>query len=91
MRFYAPETGEIQISNLNLESFELKSLRHKVVYVDQNVFLFCDKIKNNLTLSLDDISDDEIKEVCNMSNADPFIEKLPLDIRTFLMKTVVTH
>jgi ATP-binding cassette subfamily B protein len=43
----------------------------------QDVFLFSDSIKNNLTLYREDISLEQVKEAARLVGADQFIEKLP--------------
>ena len=42
----------------------------------QDVFLFTGNIRTNITLHDDEISDEEINEVCKYVNADKFISKL---------------
>lgn len=60
----------------------LPSLRGSVAYVDQNVFLFSDTIKNNLRLGNPNATDDEIYRACEVSKSDEFIKSLPLGYDT---------
>lgn len=48
----------------------------------RDVCLFADTIRNNLTLGLDGVSDDELCRVCRLSRAADFIEQLPLGYET---------
>ncbi len=78
LRFYTPERGSILLNGEDAKELDLYALRRAVAYVDQNTFLFSDTIKNNLKLSNAEAADIEIEQVCKISHADEFINKLPL-------------
>ena len=42
----------------------------------QDVFLFSGTIRSNITLGLEGVTDEEVKEACHYVNADSFIDKL---------------
>ena len=42
----------------------------------QDVFLFAGTIRSNITLGLDDVSDEELMDACRYVNADKFISRL---------------
>lgn len=84
LRFYKVEKGSIFIDGNDLESIPLKVLRNKIAYIDQNTFLFSDTVKNNLLLGNNDVSDEEIKNICITVKADEFIRELPFGYETFL-------
>ena len=84
LRFYEHEKGSIKINNKDIKDFELGGLRKKIAYIDQNTFLFSDTIVNNIKLGNPDATLDEIKEVCKLSRADEFIEKLPQKYEEYL-------
>ena len=46
--------------------------------------MFSDTIYNNLRMGDESISDERIKEVCKLCQADEFIENLPLQYKTML-------
>lgn len=48
-RMIDPTTGSIYIANNTLQKITLDSLRESIGYVTQEVFLFSDSIKNNIT------------------------------------------
>lgn len=48
-RLYDPNNGEILIDNENIKSYDITSLRKQIGYVPQDVFLFSDTIKNNIS------------------------------------------
>ena len=82
LRFYEPENGAILAGGEALPQFSLSALRRNVAYVGQDACLFADTIRNNLTLGLDGVSDDELCRVCRLSWAADFIEQLPLGYET---------
>ena len=45
--------------------------------VSQDVILFDDTVKNNISYAKDDSSEEEIKKACRFAAAEEFIEKLP--------------
>lgn len=50
LRFHTPSGGELLLNNQRIDTFTLKSIRERIAYVPQDVFLFNDTIKNNLCL-----------------------------------------
>ena len=76
-RFYEFNKGEIYLDENKLRDYNLNELRQVIGYVPQDVFLFSDTIRNNLTLGNEKISDNEIWDVIRYLKAERFIEKLP--------------
>lgn len=84
MNFYPWEKGEIFIGDYNLKDISLETLRNKIAYISQDIFLFSGTIQENLRLGNDDISFTDIMEACRLSKSDEFINKLPLRYDTML-------
>lgn len=82
MRFYEPERGNILADGQNINTFSLAELRQNIAYVDQDTFLFSDTILNNLRLGNESATEIEIRQVCEISHAAEFIERLPLKYET---------
>ncbi|NYT52090.1 MAG: ATP-binding cassette domain-containing protein [Candidatus Vesicomyosocius endoextente] len=77
MRFYSPKQGVITIDGVDINQFEIDSLRSNISFVDQNIQLFNDSIKGNIALGkLNNISDKQIKQSAIIANADEFIQQL---------------
>jgi subfamily B ATP-binding cassette protein MsbA len=76
-RFYDPQDGSIEIDEQNISNVSLKSLRKNLSMVSQDVILFDDTVKNNISYAKDDSSEEEIKKACRFAAAEEFIEKLP--------------
>jgi len=76
-RFYEINRGQIEIDGVNIKDYKLKSLRRNIGVVLQDVFLFSDSIRQNITLGNKEITDDQIMEAANLVGASEFINKLP--------------
>ncbi|MGM9643672.1 MAG: ABC transporter ATP-binding protein [Eubacteriales bacterium] len=75
-RNYDIQKGEILIDGINIKKIKISSLRRGFGQMLQDVFLFSGTIRSNITLGLDNVSDEEVMEACRYVNADKFIEKL---------------
>ena len=83
-RFYDPQEGSIEIDNQDIRKISLKSLRKNLSMVSQDVILFDDTIKNNISYAKKDATIEEIKKACRFAAADEFIEKLPHKYNTII-------
>lgn len=76
-RFYEYNAGSIKIDDIQIEDYELNSLRKSVSVVLQDVFLFSDSILNNITLFNPEISEEEVIEASKLIGTHAFISQLP--------------
>jgi ATP-binding cassette subfamily B protein len=76
-RFYEFQKGDILIDGRSVRAYDLSYLREQVAVVLQDVFLFLDTIKNNISLNNPDITDEDIEAAAKAVGAAGFIEKLP--------------
>ena len=75
-RLWDIQEGSIRLDGIDVRSYPRDVLRTLVQPIQQDVFLFSDTIRNNITLGLD-LSDARVREVARMVQADHFIEQLP--------------
>ena len=68
VRLYNSTNGNIFIDNKKIEDLNIKSLRHQIGYVPQDVFLFSDSIKNNIKFGDINSSIDDVIKVCKISS-----------------------
>jgi len=78
---YPIDKGEIRIDGKPLSSIKLKNLRDLFGLVSQDIFLFHDTIRGNLTLG-ENYTDQEINKSLDVAYASEFIDKLPNKIDT---------
>jgi len=76
-RFYDINKGRILIDNIDLQKYELDSLRKQIGVVLQDVFLFSDSIEYNITLGDKSITRETVMEAAKLVGAHEFIERLP--------------
>ncbi len=81
-RFYDTTTGEITIDGNNIKNISLSSLRNNMGIVTQEVILFNDSIRNNISYAQGEKSDDLVKEAAKAANALDFIENTPNGFET---------
>lgn len=72
-RFYEPESGRIGIDGQDICAVDLASLREKIAFVSQDVFLFRGSIGDNIALGRPGASQAEIVEAAHKAYAHDFI------------------
>ena len=76
-RFYDCDKGDVRIDNQSIYEVKLSSLRKNISLVSQDVTLFDDTIKNNISYANLESTEEEIKKVAELSFSSEFIENLP--------------
>jgi ATP-binding cassette subfamily B multidrug efflux pump len=76
-RFYEIQKGQILLDGVDIRDYELTFLRKNISTVLQDVFLFSDTVKNNITLQNPIITDEEIINAAKRVGAYDFIMRLP--------------
>ncbi|MBD2342595.1 heterocyst formation ABC transporter subunit HepA [Anabaena subtropica] len=76
-RFYDPTEGQILVDGLDLQHFEINSLRRKMAVVSQDTFIFNTSIRENIAYGTSGASEAEIREAARLANALEFIEEMP--------------
>ena len=83
-RFYDPQKGNIAIDNQDIKKVSLNSLRKNISLVSQDVILFDETIKNNISYAQSDANQEQIVEACKFAAAHEFIQKLPKGYETVI-------
>ena len=76
-RFYDTQKGSINIDNQPLKNIKIKSIRNLIAIVTQESILFNDSVYNNILLSNQNATKDEVIKAAKIANAHNFIEQLP--------------
>ena len=76
-RFYEINRGSILIDGFDIKDFEFSALRKNIGVVLQDVFLFSDSIRNNITLGNEEVTDEMILHAADLVGARKFIDRLP--------------
>lgn len=76
-RFYEIQTGQILLDGIDIKEYDLNFLRTNISIVLQDVFLFSDTVKNNISLNDSTISTEKIIDAAKKVGAFDFINRLP--------------
>jgi subfamily B ATP-binding cassette protein MsbA len=77
-RFYDPDSGQIELDDLDTRDIALQTLRSHIALVSQDVVLFNDTLAHNIAYgSKRDASPDEIRAACEAAHAWDFIQAMP--------------
>lgn len=84
-RFIEPTSGSVLIDGVELQDYDLVSLRNQMALVGQNVFLFDGTLAENIAYgSNSEASTDEIEKVVKAANLDGFVKSLPEGLQTMV-------
>ena len=75
-RFYDPDRGAIRIDGVGIEEFRLESLRRNISLVSQDVMLFNDSIRANLTYG-GEYTEEQILDAADAAHVMDFVRDLP--------------
>lgn len=83
-RFYDIDSGEILIDGKNIKKLKLNSLRKQIAIMQQENYLFSTSIMKNLKYGTDNISNEEVIEICKKLNVHNWIMSLENGYNTIL-------
>ena len=83
-RFYAPKSGEIRIDGTPINDLRLADLRGLISYVGQNVVLFNDTVRNNITYGVDPDQRHDLEVALRCAHVDEFVDRLPQGLETII-------
>ena len=70
LRNYDRSDGSISVNGKDLRQYSLKSLRDRISYVPQDVFLFSDTVGNNIRFGSSDSSDEQVRTAARRAAVD---------------------
>jgi ATP-binding cassette subfamily B protein len=82
LRFYSPNSGQILLDGQPIDTLGLDSLRRRIGFVSQDVFLFQGPIAENIAYGSADATDEQIHAAAAAAEATEFIERMPLGFDT---------
>jgi ATP-binding cassette subfamily B protein/subfamily B ATP-binding cassette protein MsbA len=83
-RFHDPTRGRILVNDTDIRDFRLKTYRHLLAIVPQDVFLFDGSVRDNIAYGRHDATTAEVEDAARRANAHEFIDKLPDTYGTFV-------
>lgn len=76
-KLYTVTKGEITIDGININELDRDSIRNNISIITQNPYIFNFTIKENLKITKEDATDEELEEVCKIAKLHDFIMTLP--------------
>lgn len=83
-RLYDATEGAVKVGGRNVREYDIESLREEVAMVLQKNVLFSGTIKDNLRWGKEDATDEEMRHVCQLAQADEFIQTFPDGYDTYI-------
>jgi ATP-binding cassette, subfamily C, bacterial len=80
--FHKPRSGTVRIGKDDLADVDIKAWRKSIGYVPQELALFHDTVKANITLYDDTISEDALRESLELSGVNEFLPDLADGLNT---------
>lgn len=76
-RLYDVTGGQVKVGGVDVRDYDLKVLRDQVSMVLQKNVLFTGTIYDNIRWGNKDASEEEVKRVCRLAQADGFVQEFP--------------
>lgn len=83
-RLYDATEGSVYVGGKDVREYDLEALRNEVAVVLQKNILFSGTIKENLRWGNPNASDEELRHVCRLAQADEFISQFPDQYDTYI-------
>jgi len=76
-RFYDPEQGAVKFDGVDIRNANLKGIRDQIGIVTQEMLLFNDTVRNNITYGSSGHTDEDMIRAAEIANAHEFIMRMP--------------
>lgn len=84
MKFYDINSGDIKIDGVSTKEVTRENIHDLFTMVLQDTWLFDGTIKENIVYNTENVTDEQVKEVCKVVGLDHFIKTLPKGLDTEL-------
>ena len=84
LRLYDVTEGSLKVGGLDTRKYDLEALRDQVAMVLQKNVLFSGTIKENLRWGNENATDEQLIHVCQLAQADDFIQTFPDKYDTYI-------
>lgn len=84
MKFYEINSGDIKIDNISINDLKRENIHELFTMVLQDTWLFAGTIKENIVYNQKNITDEDVKKVCEVVGVDHFIKSLPNSYNTLI-------
>lgn len=85
-RLYDVTGGSVKVGGIDVRNYNLEVLRDQVSMVLQKNVLFSGSIYENIRWGDEHVSDEEVRRVCRLAQADGFISEFPSGYNTMIVQ-----
>ena len=85
-RLYDVTRGSVKVGGVDVRDYDLESLRDQVAMVLQKNVLFTGTIYENIRWGDENASDEEVRRVCRLAQADGFVQEFPDGYNTMIVQ-----
>ena len=85
-RLYDVTSGAVKVAGVDVRDYKLETLRDQVSMVLQKNVLFSGTIYDNIRWGDEHASDEEVKRVCRLAQADGFVSEFPNGYETMIVQ-----
>ena len=82
LRFYAPDSGEILLNGIPLESISFQELHQRIAFLEQDTYLFDATIAENIRIAKPEATMEEVRDAADRAGIGDFIATLPQGYET---------
>ncbi len=90
LRFYDPQNGYISFDNLNIVRADPRELRSNIGFVSQDPVIFDLNVWENISYSMPNASNTEVRKAAEIAAAKEFLDRLPEGYDTILGERGIT-
>ncbi len=90
IRLYNPPKNSVFIDGIDINEWDLFTLRNEIAYVPQESYLFSTTIRENILIGNPKANDEEIWEALELADIKKDIEKLPYGLDTIIGERGIT-
>ena len=83
-RLYDVTEGQLLVGGKNVKQYDIETLRNAVACVLQKNVLFSGTINDNIRWGNENASDEDVKRVCKLAQADEFVSNFPNGYNTYI-------
>jgi ABC-type multidrug transport system fused ATPase/permease subunit len=83
-KFYEPQSGEITLNNVHIDSYNITSMRNAISIVSQDIFIFDGTVRENLVLGRKNVTEADIENALRYFESYDFVMKLPSGLESYL-------
>ena len=84
LRYFDATKGEILVDGVNIKDLTEESLRNNISIIRQSPFLFNLSIMDNFRMVKEDVTEEEVRDVCKKAYIDEYIMSLPNKYNTII-------